>query len=157
MTKLLFDPKAFDSFFVGMDSFLDRALKLQDEIGSIPNFPPFNVRKVDDNHYVVEMAVAGFGHNDIDITMDGDKLIIKGEVKSDGEPADLGKFGEYIHRGIAMRSFNRSFKLIDHLEVENAEMFNGMLKIWLERNIPEEKKPKKIPVKASPGKQLLTE
>ena len=152
MTKALsvFDPKTFDQFFVGFDHLLDRAFKVQDEIGKvIPNYPPYNVRKVDDNHYVIEMAVAGFDNQDIDITMEDDKLIIKGSVKtdvSDNGAADLFG-GEYLFKGIGMRSFTRSFALSDYVEVKDAEMFNGMLRVMLERMIPEHKKPKKIEVK----------
>jgi molecular chaperone IbpA len=143
--------KDFDKFFVGFDDQIVKMQKLHDDITkNIPNYPPYNIRKVDDKHYVIEMAVAGFGQNEIDIEIDGGKLVVKGNVTS--EDSD-----DFLFKGIAARAFTRTFALNDQVEVKDAELFNGMLKIALERLIPEEKKPKKVPVKAGKGKQLLQE
>jgi molecular chaperone IbpA len=98
------------------------------------------------------LAVAGFGESEIDITIDGGKLIVKGNVD-----ATIPEDDNFLFKGIATRAFTRAFAIDDHIEVKNAELFNGMLKIALERLIPEEKKPKKIPVKSAGKKQLLTE
>ena len=156
MTKLtLFpDAKLFDQFFVGFDDVVQRAHKMQEEIAkNIPNYPPYNIKKVDENKYVVELAVAGFDQQDIEIELADDKLIIKGDVKSDSENA-----ADYLFKGIGMRAFTRTFALSDHIEVNNAELVNGMLKVWLERMIPEHKKPKKVPVNTKKSeKQLLAE
>jgi molecular chaperone IbpA len=144
--------KDFDKFFVGFDDQFRQLHKLHDDLTkNIPNYPPYNIRKVDDTHYVIEMAVAGFGQNEIDIEIDGGKLIVKGNVSSSDEEDN------FLFKGIAARAFTRTFALNDQVEVKDAELFNGMLKIALERFIPEEKKPKKVPVKAKGTRQYLTE
>lgn len=144
--------KDFDKFFVGFDDQLLKMQKLHDDITkNIPNYPPYNIKKVDDTHYTIEIAVAGFAQNEIDIEIDGGKLVVKGNVAS--QEAD----DNFLFKGIAARAFTRTFALNDQVEVKDAEMFNGMLKIALERLIPEEKKPKKVPVKAKGDQQLLNE
>ena len=143
--------KDIDKFFVGFDEQWNRLQKLHDDVAkNIPNYPPYNIRKNDENHYTIEIAVAGFGQQDIDIEMSNGKLIIRGETKAD-------ESNDFLFKGIANRAFTRSFVLNDVIEVKDAEMFNGMLKIFLERLVPEEKKPKKIAVKSKGEKQLLTE
>ena len=143
--------KDIDKFFVGFDEQWNRLQKLHDDVSkNIPNYPPYNIRKNDENHYTIEIAVAGFGQQDIDIEMSNGKLIIRGETKAD-------ESNDFLFKGIANRAFTRSFVLNDEIEVKDAEMFNGMLKIFLERLVPEEKKPKKIAVKSKGEKQLLTE
>jgi molecular chaperone IbpA len=152
--KLAFGPafKDFDKFFVGFDDQAKRMQQLHDDLTkNIPNYPPYNIKKIDDTHYVIEIAVAGFGQNEIDIEIDGGKLVVKGNVTST-EPDE-----NFLFKGIAARAFTRAFALNDQVEVKDAELFNGMLKIALERMIPEEKKPKKVPVKSATGKQLLKE
>lgn len=143
--------KDIDKFFVGFDEQWNRLQKLHDDVSkNIPNYPPYNIRKNDENHYTIEIAVAGFGQQDIDIEMTNGKLIVRGEMKTD-------ESNDFLFKGIANRAFTRSFVLNDEIEVKDAEMFNGMLKIFLERLIPEQKKPKKIAVKSKSEKQLLTE
>ena len=144
--------KDFDKFFVGFDDQLSRMQKLHDDITkNIPNYPPYNIKKIDDTHYTIEMAVAGFGQNEIDIEIDGGKLIVKGNISSAEDD------GNFLFKGIAARAFTRTFALNDQVEVKDAELFNGMLKIALERLIPEEKKPKKVAVKAKSEKQFLVD
>jgi molecular chaperone IbpA len=144
--------KDFDKFFVGFDDQLVKLQKLHDDVTkNIPNYPPYNIRKVDDTHYVIEMAVAGFGQSDIEIEIDGGKLVIKGNVNS--QEAD----DNFLFKGIAARAFTRSFALNDQVEVKDAEIFNGMLKIALEKLIPEEKKAKKVAVKERGSKQFLND
>ena len=146
------DLKDFDKFFVGFDDQYSRLLKLHDDITkNIPNYPPYNIRKTGENTYTIEMAVAGFGQSEIDIEIDGGKLVVKGNVSADNETND------YLFKGIASRAFTRSFALDDQIEVKDAELFNGMLKIALERIIPEHKKAKKVEVKSKGQKQMLTE
>lgn len=155
MTNLLhqFLGKDFDRFFIGFDNHFDQLQKLHDDITkNIPNYPPYNIRKVDENHYVIEMAVAGFGQSDIDIEMNDGKLVIRGNI-GPSESDDTN----FLFRGIANRAFTRTFALNDEIEVKDAEIFNGMLRVALERLIPEHKQPKKIAVKAKTEKQLLTE
>jgi molecular chaperone IbpA len=135
--------------------------KIHDDLTkSIPNYPPYNIKKTGDNTYVIEVAVAGFAKQDIEIELDNGKMIIKGNVQNAEEEET------FLFKGIANRAFTRAFTLEDQIEVKDAEMFNGMLKVFLERIIPEHKKPKKIEVKDSEVKaktvkkskpQLLTE
>jgi molecular chaperone IbpA len=144
--------KDFDKFFVGFDDQLGKMQKLHDDITkNIPNYPPYNIKKIDDTHYTIEMAVAGFGQSDIDIEIDGGKLVVKGNVTST-EPEET-----FLFKGIAARAFTRAFALNDQVEVKDAELFNGMLKIALERMIPEEKKAKKVPVKTKSEKTFLND
>ena len=146
------DLKDFDKFFVGFDDQFTKLQKLHDDLTkNIPNYPPYNIKKIDDTHYTIEMAVAGFGQSDIDIEIDGGKLIVKGNVNST-EPDE-----NFLFKGIAARAFTRSFALNDQVEVKDAEIFNGMLKIALERLIPEEKKAKKVAVKERGAKQFLND
>ena len=135
--------KDFDKFYVGFDDQYNRLSKLHDDLTkNIPNYPPYNIKKTGENTYSIEIAVAGFGTQDIEIELADNKLIVKGNASSD-ETSD-----NFLFKGIANRAFTRQFALEDQIEVQNAEMFNGMLKIFLEKIIPEHRKPKKIEVKA---------
>jgi len=144
--------KDFDKIFIGFDQPLAQIQKLHQDLSkNIPNYPPYNIRKNSENSYTIEIAVAGFGQNEIDVEIDGGKLIVKGNLaNSDTED-------NFLFRGIANRAFTRSFAIDDHIEVKDAELFNGMLKIALERLIPEEQKAKKVPVKTKGQKQTLNE
>jgi molecular chaperone IbpA len=152
--KIAFGPafKDFDKFFVGFDDQVARMQKLHDDVTKhIPNYPPYNIRKNGENSYTIEMAVAGFGQNEIDIEIEGGKLVVKGNIAS-AETED-----NFLFKGIANRAFTRAFAIDDQFEVKDAELFNGMLKIALDRLVPEAQKPKKVPVKAGKGKQFLQE
>ena len=143
--------KDFDRFFIGFDDQFEQFQKLHDDLTkNIPNYPPYNIKKVDDTHYVIEIAVAGFGQNEIDVEIDGGKLIVRGNATTTEDD-------NYMFKGIAGRAFTRSFGLNDQVEVKDAEIFNGMLKIALERLVPEEKKPKKVAVKTRGEKSFLQE
>ena len=143
--------KDMDKFFVGFDEQFSRLQKLHDDVTkNIPNYPPYNIKKIDDTHYTIEIAVAGFGQQDIDIEIDGDKLVVKGNTQNVEDE-------DFLFKGIANRAFTRSFALNDQVEVKNAEIFNGMLKIALERLVPEEQKPKKVKVKTAGKKEFLQE
>ena len=157
MTHLsIFGPgfKDFDKFFVGFEDQMTHMQKLHDDVTkNIPGYPPYNIKKTGDNTYSIELAVAGFAESQIDIEIDGGKLIVKGNSAS----KDDEKEENFLFKGIANRGFTRAFAIDDQIEVKNAELFNGMLKIVLERLVPEEKKPKKVPVKTKSVKQYLTE
>lgn len=141
----------FDKFFVGFDQQISQLQKLHNEVTkNIPSYPPFNVRKTG-NTYTIEMAVAGFAQNEIDITIEGGKLVVKGNAASTDSDTD------YLHKGIATRAFTRAWAIGDQYEVKDAELFNGVLKIALDQMIPEEQKVKKVPVKTGTGKTLLQE
>ena len=103
------------------------------------NYPPFDLVKVDDNKYRIDLAVAGFKPEEVDITAQQNQLVVTGR-KGDENGAD------YIHRGIATRSFERRFGLADHIQVTSADMKDGLLSIELVREIPEAMKPKKISI-----------
>ena len=138
--------KDLDKFFVGFDDSFNRLAKFHDEVAkNIPNYPPYNIKKVEDNKYVVELAVAGFGKSDVEITFEDGKLIVAGKAADDSDNEN------FLYKGIANRAFSRTFILNDQVEIKNAEMLNGMLKIFLERIIPEHKKPKKIEINEKPA------
>jgi molecular chaperone IbpA len=100
---------------------------------------------VEENKYVIEMAVAGFGKQDLELELQDSVLTIKGSTTLDTVLQD-GIDVTYLHKGIANRNFNRKFTLADNVEIKNAQFINGMLKVWLESIIPESKKPKKIDI-----------
>ena len=145
--------KDFDRFFVGFDDQFSRIAKMHDDLTkSVPNYPPYNIRKTGDATYVIEIAVAGFGQGDIDIEIKDNVLTVQGKVKADEE----GK-KDFLFKGIANRSFTRTFALDDHVEVKDAELENGMLTVFLERLIPEHKKPRKIAIAGKSSPQMLVE
>ena len=106
------------------------------------NYPPFDLIKLGDNEYRIELAVAGFKPDEIDITAQQNVLIVTGRKTDEAEQ----KGSDYIYRGIANRSFERRFALADHIQVRGADMKDGMLAIELRREIPESMKPKKISI-----------
>jgi len=149
--------KDFDKFYVGFDEQFNRLAKMHDDMTkNIPNYPPYNIRKTGDNTYVIELAVAGFARQDIEIELTDNTMIVRGNAASDEKESE-----NYLWKGIATRNFTRTFALEDQIEVKDAEMLNGMLRVFLERIIPEHKKPKKVEVKEKASKKseasLLTE
>ena len=140
---------------IGFDSILKRLQDVTETLPKIPTYPPYNIKQVDENRYVIEMAVAGFGRQDLELELQEGVLTIKGNLSTDEETK------EYLFKGIADRAFTRKFTLADTIEIKNADLINGMLKIWLERFIPEEKRPKKIEINGEEDKtssrQFLTE
>ena len=144
MRTLLDAFSGFDRFYIGSDQLLKNLEQFSNTATkAITNYPPYNIRKLDDTHYVIEMAVAGFGKQDIELTLEENKLKIKGQTTLDTLVAD-GVDQKFLHKGISDRPFERTFTLADNVVVNNAQMVNGMLKIWLEHIIPENKKSKKI-------------
>ena len=129
-----------DPFFIGFDRALDTWSHAQ-TVSSATNYPPYNVIKVDEDNFVVELAVAGFAKTDIDLSTADGKLIVKGELNTED------KDSKFIHRGIAARKFTREWALGEYMEVKAAELKDGMLKIDIVRILPEEKKPKTIKIK----------
>ena len=113
------------------------------------SYPPYNIRTTSEDHYQITMAVAGFAEDDIDITTEHNHLVVTGKRAEEKEEK-----GEYLHRGIATRSFERRFNLADHVKVVAASLENGLLHIDLEREIPEAMKPRTIKI-SKPAKRLL--
>ena len=143
-------------FFVGFDPVIDRLAAAAEQATKLAqNYPPYNIKKVDENKYIIELAVAGFAKQDLEIEIADDKLIIKGNTHS-GEPAEQDSKGEWtwpqvLYQGLAMRPFTRTFNIADNVEIRNASLLNGILKIALEAIIPEHKKPKKIDIQDADG------
>jgi molecular chaperone IbpA len=136
----------FDPFSVGFDKTFKLLSSQLDNIGkSLPGYPPYNIKKVGDNKYVIEMAVAGFAKTDIELTLENGKLVIAGKTKEANDVDNANVY--YFYKGIAERAFTRHFTLSDTVEVKNAELVNGILKVWLENLIPEHQKSKKIEIK----------
>ena len=152
------DLEKFGKFFVGSDKL---AQKFQETVEHIQktssniNYPPFNLKKTDENVYVVELAVAGFGKQDVELTLEDNKLVIKGQTTLDTVSQD-GIESQYLHKGISDRAFTRTFSLADNVVVNNAQMINGILKIWLEHIIPEDKKPKKSDITDEPSSKTTS-
>lgn len=169
MTKLefakLFDMPSIDKFFVGYEPMLKKFEEAHETLSKvIPNYPPYNIVKVDDNKYVIELAVAGFGKQNLDIEINDGTLAITGNSQL-ADMYDEGINNTYLYKGIADRNFTRKFSIADTVEIKNAELINGMLKIWLENIIPDSKKPKKVDItdsastetKKTEDKQFLAE
>ena len=124
----------FDRLFDLMDSASDQ----------VPSYPPYNIERVDDTHYRISLAVAGFAEQDLQADVRDGVLTITG--KRDFSEGDAAKF---LYQGIAGRAFERRFQLADHVEVRAAKLENGLLHVDLERLIPEEKKPRRIAINAA--------
>ena len=131
---------------IGFDNVFDhfeRMFDTQFDSISVPNFPPYNIVKTGDNEYDVELALAGFNKKDIDVTVEDGTLTIKSIVKEAKDKKEDG----VIHKGIAKRYFSKSFTIADDVEVKGAELKDGLLKVSLERIIPESRKAKTISIK----------
>jgi molecular chaperone IbpA len=113
------------------------------------SYPPYNIRVTSEDHYRITMAVAGFSEDDITITSEQGHLLVSGNRGDEPEEQ-----GEYLHRGIATRAFERRFNLADHVNVIAANLENGLLHIDLEREIPEAMKPRKIKIEKSSSRLL---
>ena len=136
LTPLYANTVGFDRF----GSLLDAALNA-DRAGA--GYPPYDIELVGENRYAITLAVAGFTEAEIDVQVEKGVLAVRG--KREARNAD----SRYLHRGIATRSFERKFNLADHVEVTDARLDNGLLKIALVREIPEAMKPRRIPVGTS--------
>ena len=133
------DLERFMGLTVGFDTMFDRLMNFsptQQESG----YPPYNIRKVDDYNYVIEIALAGFSERDIEVEVADGVLSVRS--KEDKDEAKT----EYVHRGIARRSFARKWTLSDDMIVNGAEFQNGLLNINLEKVVPDEKKPRIVPI-----------
>lgn len=143
-----FHTQNFDKFFIGADRMIETLAKSQESLGKcIPGYPPYNITKIDENKYSIELAVAGLTKNNIEIELANNTLTIKGGLMSVDEMAkDTVNPVQYLYKGIADRYFTRKFTLADHVEVKGSALVNGMLKVFLEHAIPDAKKPKKIEI-----------
>ena len=124
---------------IGFDSLFDQLNRTFANSKTDGNYPPHNVVKLDDTHYVIEVAVAGFSEDEINVELKDNVLTVQGEQAKKEEV-------EYLHKGISARNFTRTFPLAEHIEVRGATVKNGILAIALEQIVPEENKPKKIAI-----------
>ena len=135
-----FDKNKFIPYSIGFDNLFDRLFDM--DLESSSSYPPYNISKVDENNYIIEMALAGFSKDDIEIELADSELTVRSK-KRENSSKDVN----LIHQGISHRSFNRKFTLSEEILVKNAEMKDGMLIIKLQKFIPENKKPKLINIK----------
>lgn len=131
--------------FDRMPQLMEAAMKGADHSDG---YPPYNIEKQGDDKYRISLAVAGFGPDEIDITAKENTLLVQGKTKSAEDDRT------YLHRGIAGRAFERSFQLADHIRVAGADLENGLLHIDLEREVPEELKPRRIDISSSAPKTI---
>ena len=143
-----FDFSPFRRSSVGFDRLFDM-LENSNAASGGENYPPFDLIRTGDNQYRIEIAVAGFKRDEIDITAQQNVLIVSGKKNEESDQ----RGSDYIYRGIATRSFERRFALADHIQVTGAEMRDGMLSLDLVREIPEAMKPKKIEIGGSEEQQ----
>jgi len=140
-TSMLNDP-----FFIGFDRMLDR-MNTTNTL-STTKYPPYNIIKTEDSQYELQLAIAGFTYDDLEITLKEGQLTINGN-QTEEEPKN------YLHRGISARNFSRQFTLMDTIVVNGATLEDGILTVQLENVIPEEKKPRKIDISRPSEKEFL--
>ena len=132
LSPLLRSSVGFDVF----DNIFDSVFNLNE---SNTSYPPYNILK-SDNNYTISLAIAGFSKDEIDVSLQENELVVKGVAKDQDDKI------EFLHRGIAGRSFERKFRLADTIKVSDASYEDGLLNIYLEREIPEHQKPRKIEI-----------
>jgi molecular chaperone IbpA len=136
-----FDTNALSRALIGFDRMFDEMEgRFINQMSN--NYPPYNVIRDGDNHYTIEIAVAGFKKDEIKVTIEDGTL----SIEASKEDAENAEGPTYLHRGLASRSFTRSFNLAEHIKVKGAEIKDGILTLKLEREVPEELKPKIIDV-----------
>ena len=134
------DIPSISRFAVGFDRMFDELTKTAGTLNGT-NYPPYNIVKTGENTYVIEVAVAGFEENELDVEVKDGELIVKGEKQSKEEDGP-----EYLYQGIAHRNFLRTFALAENVKVQGASVKNGVLAVTLEHIVPESAKPKKIAI-----------
>ena len=146
MTKTLtlrsFDLPALTKFGIGFDNMFDELMRVSAQQSST-NYPPYNIVQINEDEYMISLAVAGFGLDNLSVTKDKKFLIIEGkEYQPDSEKI----VPNYLHKGISNRDFRREFQLADHVEISNAHLELGILSVHLKREVPEDAKPKTIAI-----------
>jgi molecular chaperone IbpA len=141
--------KGADKHLVGFDRVFDRLFDMSQtsQWNNGTNYPPYNIVKTDDTTYLIEMAVAGFTKDEIGVEVSGDILNVRGEKTSTEDPSKA----EYLYKGLALRNFSRNFTLSENVEVEGAEVDNGMLTLRLRRITPTPEGVRKIDVTSPTG------
>jgi len=148
MTKTLtlrsFDIPALTKFGIGFDNMFDELMRVSAQQSST-NYPPYDIVQINDDEYMISVAVAGFGHDNLSVTKDKNFLIIEGKHSRETVENE-DSTAKYLHKGISERSFRREFQLADHVEISNAHLELGILSVHLKREVPEEAKPKTIAI-----------
>ena len=149
MTKTLtlrsFDIPAIHKFGIGFDNMFDDLMRVTTQQSST-NYPPYDIVQINEDEYMIHLAVAGFGHDNLSVTKDKKFLIVEG-THSVAKLADEDDANyTYLHKGISERHFRREFQLADHVEIGNAHLELGILSIRLKREVPESAKPKTIAI-----------
>jgi len=135
-----FDAAALNRALVGFDQmFNDMERRFANQLSS--NYPPSNIAKIAENIYDISIAVTGFEKDEITVQVEANELTVRGERKTSDQLEP-----EYLHRGLALRDFEKTFTLAEHMKVKKAEIKNGILLIQIERHIPEELKPRVIDI-----------
>ena len=148
MTKTLtlrsFDLPAIHKFGIGFDNLFDDLMRVNAQ-QSNTNYPPYDIVQVNDDEYMISVAVAGFGPDNLSVTKDKKTLVVEGKHSRETVENEDAT-AKYLHKGISERSFRREFTLADHVEISNAHLELGILSIHLKREVPEEAKPKTIAI-----------
>src|SRR5208337_1894919 len=124
----------------------DRVFDLLDSVSRYDTnqtYPPYNIERTDETHYRITVAVAGFAEQDLTVELREGVLTVQGKHNDEAQNTEKGG---YLYQGIAGRSFERRFQLAEHVEVKGAKLENGLLHVDLERIVPEERKPRRIPI-----------
>ena len=150
MTKTLtlrsFDIPAIHKFGIGFDNLFDDLMRVNAQ-QSNNNYPPYDIVQINDDEYMISLAVAGFGFDNLSVTKEKKFLIIEGKHSRENmDSAYEESATKYLHKGISERSFRREFQLADHVEISNAHLELGILNVHLKREVPEEAKPKTIAI-----------
>lgn len=145
MTRTFTADMLNDPFFIGFDRLVDR---MRATTPGQSNYPPYNIVKVEDNHYELQLAIAGFTQDDLDVELKDGVLTVEGKKSDEDEKT-------YLHKGISARQFRRTFTLADTIVVNGADLADGILTVKLENVIPEEKKPRKILIGRASEPELL--
>ena len=150
MTKTLtlrsFDIPSIHKFGIGFDNMFDELMRVSAQ-QSTSNYPPYNIVQISEDEYMISVAVAGFGHDNLTVTKDKKFLIIEGKHSRETvENAYEESTTKYLHKGISERSFRREFQLADYVEISNEHLELGILSVHLKREVPEEAKPKTIAI-----------
>ena len=137
-TNLLSRPEQFDPFFIGHHKLFQRLTELNSQTRSTVNYPPYNIRKVGEDNFIIDIALAGWLVEDLDVSLKEGVLTVTGSQEKTE--------GEYLYKGISNRDFSREFTLAETVYVEEVNFVNGVLSVLLKNVIPEEKKPKKFDI-----------
>jgi molecular chaperone IbpA len=141
MTRLTtLDLPTFTRSAIGFDRIFDEMERSFANSANTGNYPPYNIVQINENEYMISIAVAGFGMGNLDVTQDGNELVVEGKQPVGSDETN------YLHKGIGTRNFKRKFTLAEHVNVENATLDLGMLNVHLVREVPEELQPKRIAI-----------